>query len=166
MSTWTRTFSNALGWGLNFLVIGVIPPGHTLLRTRFGLSWNVRTWGEFDADSMSAATLGLGCFTWNTTVRGAPIYGPLSYSADLNPPLERFVWWGCFTSVPGALEKWSTATATWWRSPDSCRVLDSEAQVKNTTGGNIDLYLATEADWLVEVGDPENMTPWASVLIS
>lgn len=163
---WTRDFSNALAWGLNLVKVATIPAGHTLLRTRFGMSWNVRTWCEFDSDSMSAATVGLNVFTWNTVGRGAPVYGPLSYSGDLNPPLERQLWWGAFTSVPGALEKLSTVTGTWWRSPDAARVLDSEAMVKNTLTNGLDVYMGTEADWLIEFGDPQNVTLWSSVLTS
>lgn len=158
--TWVRTVQTTLSWINGTSLVAHIPSGNTLLRIRFG-------WGFVGTTS---DTISLQSVMDNAQVFGlctvAPGHTPpnaRTASADVSPPLERWLWWE--SRVPQVSSLSATAGVVTWQDSPQSEPDDAKGQVAANVpaGQNLDVYASWAAAFAWDSSGVGNVWYWASV---
>lgn len=164
--TWSRVWGHSLAWGVNNLLVARVPHGQTLQRVHFG--WGMTGYTSTVASAFTVANLmiAFGVQTVSSS-RALPPPSAVTGANDINPPLERWLWWETRTPVEVTrTEEFPGLVA--WRDSGPTAELDGQGQVLASVaaGVTLDVYLSwdTQVPW-----DPSGSAAffgWASVLYS
>jgi hypothetical protein len=167
-TTWRRIWAAQLTWDVGHSLIANIPSGQTLLRTHFGFTFTGASSTQQNMAALAEDFLVFSVVTQSST-RGSTPPNPRSSGADVNPPLERYLWWGTanmrpmtFGSLGQDITNWSTSAAY-----DNLST-KGEVLANVPSGDTLDLYLSW-APWATSAwqarGDVVG-TAWAAALYS
>lgn len=164
--TWSRVWGHSLAWGTQNLLVAHVPHGQTLKRVHFG--WGMAGYTSTVCDSMFVANsmIAFGVQTVVST-RVPPPPSPVTGALDINPPLERWLWWE--TRAPQEITRTEEFPGVVsWRDSGPSQELDGQGQVLANVVGptTLDVYLSWDTQVAWDASGQAAFWGWASVLYS
>jgi len=138
-TTWTRTVQTGIDWGSQTSLIVAMAPGTTLRRVRFawGFYGYTAPTASYVTTANNAMVLGLCTVASTHSVPNAR-----TSSSDVNPPLERWIWWE--SRVPSVKAYSIDGSVVIWEASEPQETVDSKAQVSSTvpSGDTLGLWVS------------------------
>lgn len=164
--TWSRVWGHTLPFGRQNLLVARVPAGQTLKRVHFG--WGMSGYSSVVASATTIANsmMAFGVQTVSSS-RATPPPSAVTGALDINPPLERWLWWETRMPVETVrTEEFPGVVA--WRDSGPTAELDGEGQVLANVIGplTLDVYLSWDTQVAWDASGTANFFGWASVLYS
>lgn len=144
---WSRVWATNIGWSTGQMALGSIGPGQSEVRCHFGIRFLGITSTETDFNRLAEDFMAVGVVCQRST-RGGTAPSALTSADDVNPPLERWLWWATLPMRPLTFDDNIPGVCMW--GTDATAVLgDTQSQVKAnvSAGQTLDFYL-TWAPWI------------------
>ncbi len=153
-------------FGKQDLLVARVPAGQTLKRVHFG--WGMGGYTSTVASAFTVANYALyfGVQTVSSS-RALPPPSPINQADDINPPLERWLWWETRTPVEVTrTEEFPGLVA--WRDSGPTAPLDAQGMVlaNLVAPKTLDVYLSWDTQVAWDASGSAAFFGWASVLYS
>lgn len=163
---WSRVWGTNFGWSTGKLVLASAAPAQTIARVHFGIRFTGITSTEDDFNRLSEDFMAVGVVCQDSA-RGTTPPNALTGALDVNPPLERWLWWSTIAMRPVVMDTNSPGVMV-WASDATVSLGDARTQVKANlpAGHTLDLYLSW-APWVTTAWGTSRVvqgSAWASTL--
>lgn len=143
---WFRGWGTEVHWATGHVLMASLPSAHTVERIHFGIRWQGITSNVNNFENLSQDFIAFGVVT-QASFNGPTPPNALTHAEDVNPPMERWLWWGTAHMQPLVFGS-AHPDITIWGTDATALVVDSQGRVKANVaaGQTLDVYI-TWAPW-------------------